>query len=82
MNWSDQAVLVTGGTGSFGKKFVEIMNPITTRLQVQCRYCGLFCTRSRLNSTSGPTTNNPISNQNDSVSSRQRNRYGIAPCAG
>lgn len=25
MNWSDQAVLVTGGTGSFGKKFVEIM---------------------------------------------------------
>ena len=25
MNWADQAVLVTGGTGSFGKKFVEIM---------------------------------------------------------
>jgi len=25
MNWSDQVVLVTGGTGSFGKKFVEIM---------------------------------------------------------
>src|SRR5512135_487759 len=25
MNWKDQAVLVTGGTGSFGKKFVEIM---------------------------------------------------------
>jgi UDP-N-acetylglucosamine 4,6-dehydratase len=25
MNWPDQAVLVTGGTGSFGKKFVEIM---------------------------------------------------------
>ena len=25
MNWSQQAVLVTGGTGSFGKKFVEIM---------------------------------------------------------
>jgi UDP-N-acetylglucosamine 4,6-dehydratase len=25
MNWTDQAVLVTGGTGSFGKKFVEIM---------------------------------------------------------
>jgi len=24
MNWSEQAVLVTGGTGSFGKKFVEI----------------------------------------------------------
>ena len=25
MNWSEQAVLVTGGTGSFGHKFVEIM---------------------------------------------------------
>ncbi len=25
MNWSEQDVLVTGGTGSFGKKFVEIM---------------------------------------------------------
>jgi len=25
MNWSEQAVLVTGGTGSFGKKFVEMM---------------------------------------------------------
>jgi len=25
MNWSDQIVLVTGGTGSFGKQFVEIM---------------------------------------------------------
>lgn len=25
MNWSDQVVLVTGGTGSFGKKFVELM---------------------------------------------------------
>ena len=25
MNWSEEAVLVTGGTGSFGKKFVEIM---------------------------------------------------------
>ena len=25
MNWSDAAVLVTGGTGSFGNKFVEIM---------------------------------------------------------
>ena len=25
MNWKDQVVLVTGGTGSFGKKFVEIM---------------------------------------------------------
>src|ERR1700686_1100517 len=25
MNWSEQAILVTGGTGSFGKQFVEIM---------------------------------------------------------
>ena len=25
MNWSEQTILVTGGTGSFGKKFVEIM---------------------------------------------------------
>jgi UDP-N-acetylglucosamine 4,6-dehydratase len=25
MNWSEQEVLVTGGTGSFGKKFIEIM---------------------------------------------------------
>ena len=25
MNWSEQVVLVTGGTGSFGHKFVEIM---------------------------------------------------------
>ncbi len=25
MNWSEQSILVTGGTGSFGKKFVEIM---------------------------------------------------------
>jgi UDP-N-acetylglucosamine 4,6-dehydratase len=25
MNWKDKVVLVTGGTGSFGKKFVEIM---------------------------------------------------------
>src|SRR5579863_5907571 len=25
MNWAEQAVLVTGGTGSFGKKFVELM---------------------------------------------------------
>jgi UDP-N-acetylglucosamine 4,6-dehydratase len=25
MNWSDQVVMVTGGTGSFGKKFVEVM---------------------------------------------------------
>ena len=24
MNWSEQSLLVTGGTGSFGKKFVEI----------------------------------------------------------
>jgi UDP-N-acetylglucosamine 4,6-dehydratase/5-epimerase len=25
MNWSEKVVLITGGTGSFGKKFVEIM---------------------------------------------------------
>src|SRR5262249_46148134 len=25
MNWSEQSVLVTGGTGSFGKKFAEMM---------------------------------------------------------
>ncbi len=25
MNWTEQVVLVTGGTGSFGKKFVEMM---------------------------------------------------------
>ena len=25
MDWKDKVVLVTGGTGSFGKKFVEIM---------------------------------------------------------
>jgi UDP-N-acetylglucosamine 4,6-dehydratase len=25
MNWKEQVILVTGGTGSFGKKFVEIM---------------------------------------------------------
>ncbi len=25
MNWSEASVLVTGGTGSFGKKFIEIM---------------------------------------------------------
>ncbi len=25
MNWSQEVVLITGGTGSFGKKFVEIM---------------------------------------------------------
>lgn len=25
LNWQDQVVLVTGGTGSFGKKFVELM---------------------------------------------------------
>jgi len=25
MNWSEQVVLITGGTGSFGRKFVEIM---------------------------------------------------------
>ena len=25
INWSKESILVTGGTGSFGKKFVEIM---------------------------------------------------------
>jgi UDP-N-acetylglucosamine 4,6-dehydratase len=25
MNWKEQVILVTGGTGSFGKKFIEIM---------------------------------------------------------
>jgi len=25
MNWEDQVILITGGTGSFGKKFVKIM---------------------------------------------------------
>src|SRR5689334_17053347 len=25
MNWSEQTIVLTGGTGSFGKKFVEIM---------------------------------------------------------
>jgi len=25
MNWSEQVILVTGGTGSFGKKFIEIV---------------------------------------------------------
>src|ERR1700731_1386830 len=25
MNWAEKEVLITGGTGSFGKKFVEIM---------------------------------------------------------
>ena len=25
MNWSEQVVLITGGTGSFGRKFVEVM---------------------------------------------------------
>jgi UDP-N-acetylglucosamine 4,6-dehydratase/5-epimerase len=25
MDWTDKVVLVTGGTGSFGKKFIEIM---------------------------------------------------------
>jgi UDP-N-acetylglucosamine 4,6-dehydratase len=25
MNWSEQAVLVTGGTGSFGKKFIDLL---------------------------------------------------------
>ena len=25
MNWKDQSVLITGGTGSFGRRFTEIM---------------------------------------------------------
>jgi UDP-N-acetylglucosamine 4,6-dehydratase/5-epimerase len=25
MNWTEQVVLITGGTGSFGRKFVEVM---------------------------------------------------------
>ena len=25
MNWAEETVLVTGGTGSFGKRFVDIM---------------------------------------------------------
>ena len=25
MNWSEQVILVTGGTGSFGKKFIKIL---------------------------------------------------------
>ncbi len=25
MNWTEQVILVTGGTGSFGRKFVELM---------------------------------------------------------
>src|SRR3981081_4059630 len=25
VNWAQESILVTGGTGSFGKKFVEIM---------------------------------------------------------
>jgi UDP-N-acetylglucosamine 4,6-dehydratase len=25
MNWEDKAVLITGGTGSFGKKFIDVM---------------------------------------------------------
>src|ERR1043165_8869971 len=25
MNWSEQVILVTGGTGSFGRKFVDVM---------------------------------------------------------
>ncbi len=25
MDWTEKVVLVTGGTGSFGKKFIEIM---------------------------------------------------------
>ncbi len=26
MDWKDKVVLVTGGTGSFGKSFLEILN--------------------------------------------------------
>ncbi len=25
MNWKDKVILLTGGTGSFGQKFTEIM---------------------------------------------------------
>jgi len=25
VNWSQESILITGGTGSFGKKFVEVM---------------------------------------------------------
>jgi UDP-N-acetylglucosamine 4,6-dehydratase/5-epimerase len=25
MDWKDKNILITGGTGSFGKKFIEIM---------------------------------------------------------
>src|SRR5664280_3530291 len=25
MNWKQQVILITGGTGSFGKKFIDIM---------------------------------------------------------
>ncbi len=25
MKWNEKVVLVTGGTGSFGKKFIEVM---------------------------------------------------------
>lgn len=25
MNWQDKIVLITGGTGSFGRKFVDVM---------------------------------------------------------
>ena len=25
MNWKDKTVLVTGGTGSFGKKFIKVL---------------------------------------------------------
>ncbi len=37
MDWNNQAILITGGTGSFGKKFIEIAapgaNPEADRLQ-------------------------------------------------
>jgi len=36
MNWNEQVILLTGGTGSFGKKFVEVMlrkyHPKTIRI--------------------------------------------------
>jgi UDP-N-acetylglucosamine 4,6-dehydratase len=38
MNWSQETVLITGGTGSFGKRFVEIMlNEMSPKLIVFSR---------------------------------------------
>ena len=31
MNWNDKVVLITGGTGSFGKKFTKILLAKRTR---------------------------------------------------